>query len=480
MSAPSTRLILAALVCSAACGTPREAAPDGRPRPDAGLPADAPVPDAAVPDASVDSDRDGHPANTDCNDDDASVWQNLAYAFRDADGDQHTVAMSGAICSGAGLPPGYSLFPGAPDCNDADPAAFTTVTGFVDVDGDGFGVGPQMTFCNAGTLPPGFAALDGDCEAEDPARWVGLPYSFRDADGDGAAVAQTGVVCSGEGLPPGYFTLPPAGRPLDCDDANPAVSISLTVFADVDHDGFGAGSSQLACTNGSPPPGFATVGTDCDDNDMAIWVSLVYVAVDRDADTVTAPELGTRCTAGTLLPPFFATPNGNDCDDSNAAISVALTVFADDDLDGFGAGPGQLVCTNGSPPAGSSTNGTDCDDDDATIWALLTYVAVDSDGDGVTVPESGQLCTAGTLPPPFRATANGNDCDDDDPTVTHLAVLYPDRDGDGVGAPPRQITCIGSALPAGLVRRGYDENDADPQVIETEDFDDLLELLLLD
>jgi len=83
------------------------------------------------------------------------------------------------------------------------------------------------------------------------------------------------------------------------------------------------------------------------------------------------------------------------------------------------------------------------------------------------------------LPPPFLATANGNDCNDADPTLAHFAVLYPDQDGAGVGAPPRQVLCIGTTPPAGLVTGGYDEDDTDPTVIETEDFDDLLDLIVL-
>jgi hypothetical protein len=50
------------------------------------------------------------------------------------------------------------------------------------------------------------------------------------------------------------------------------------------------------------------------------------------------------------------------------------------------------------------------------------------------------------------------------------------NDCDAAGAPPRQVTCIGSALPAGLVRGGYDDDDADPAVIEADD--DELDLLL--
>jgi len=397
--------------------------------------------------------------------------------FRDADGDGRTVAQAGAICSGASLPPGYSQVPNEPDCDDTDPAVFSTVTGFADIDGDGVGDGIATSFCTSGGLPAGYAAGDGDCAPDDPARWQLLAYRYRDADGDGAAVAATGLVCSGAVLPAGYLETAPVDRPLDCDDTNPAISVALTIFADGDRDGFGAGPGQLACTNGSPPAGFSTVDTDCNDGDPAVWASLVYTAVDFDGDGVTAPAMGSRCTAGMLLPPYFATPHGNDCDDTDPAVSIALTVFADADDDGFGAGPAQLACTNGVPPDGFVTNGTDCNDADASVWAFLTYQGIDSDGDGVTVPASGQLCTNGALPPPFRATQNGNDCNDSDPTVTHLAVRYPDQDGDGVGAPPRQILCIGTTTPAGFAVGGYDDDDTDPTVIESDDDDDL-ELLL--
>jgi hypothetical protein len=484
-----SRIAVVTLIAHAvACGDSLDAPPDGPQRADAALPQDASFdaarPDArsvdAMPDATpiVDLDHDGHPADADCDDNDPTVWQNLPYNFRDADGDGHTVSAAGMICSGASLPPGYSLVPGEPDCDDADPAVFTQVTGFLDADGDGVGDGIAMPFCTAGGLPAGFAVNGGDCGPADPTRWQLLPYGFRDADGDSAAVPEIGMVCSGATLPAGYLDAAPVGRPLDCDDTNPDVSVALTIFADGDHDGFGAGPGQLACTNGSAPAGFSTSGTDCDDGDATVWVSLVYTAVDFDGDRVTAPALGTRCTAGVLVPPYYATPIGNDCDDTNPDVFIALTIFADVDRDGFGAGPGQLACTNGSPPDGFSTSGTDCDDGDASRWVLLTYQGIDADGDGVTVPASGQRCTDGTLPPPFRATQNGHDCDDNDPTLTHLAVRYPDQDGDGVGAPPRQVLCIGTTTPAGFAVGGYDDDDTDPTVIETDD-DDELELLLL-
>lgn len=430
MRHPLKLLALAALV--AACGSSPDVPHDGPP-PDA--PADAP-PDVAIdapPDGSptIDDDHDGHPASADCDDHDPAVWQALAYSFRDADGDGHTAFQPGTICSGAALPAGYATVASDPDCDDADPARFTQVTGYLDLDGDGVGVGPAIAFCTGGAQQPGFAAEVGDCAPMDAARQHELPYSFRDADGDGAAVVEVGVLCSGPALPPGYLVTAPVNRPLDCDDADPAVFVAQTVFTDADHDGIGAGAGQLACTAGSAPPGFALTSTDCDDANPAVFVALVYTAFDGDGDGVTVPQLGTRCTAGSLAPPFFATAHGDDCDDGNPAI-----------------------------------------------FTQQSYVAVDEDGDGASVPASGSLCTDGHLPLPFLPVATGRDCDDTDASLTHFAVLYPDADHDGVGAAPRTIACLGAALPSGLVAGGYDEDDNDPAVIETEELDDLLDVIL--
>jgi hypothetical protein len=478
-----SRAALVALVaCAAACGSLDDAS-----SPDAAQPPDAPGIDAPETDASpdgpakLDADHDGHPADADCDDGDPLVWRELPYSFRDADGDGRSRPVSGTICSGTSLPPGYfaAPLPGGTDCDDADPAVSSAVAGYVDIDGDGVGDGSPMSFCTAGGLPPGSAATRGDCAPADPARWIGRPYSFRDADGDGAAVAEAGMVCSGAMLPPGCLDAAPPGVPLDCDDTDPAVSVVLSLFADLDLDGFGAGPVQLVCTSGAPPAGYSTTGTDCADDDGAVWVARPYAAVDLDGDGVTVAAQGTRCTAGVLLPPYYPAPMGNDCDDANSAVSVALTVYADLDGDGFGAGPALLACTSGSPPSGFSLLGTDCDDGNAARWALLTYKGIDADEDGVTVSANGQLCTDGTLPPPYKAAASGNDCDDTDPALTHNAVLYPDQDGDGIGAPPRQILCLGNVSPAGLSHGGYDDDDGDPAVIEDDDEDELLHLILL-
>jgi hypothetical protein len=117
-----------------------------------------------------------------------------------------------------------------------------------------------------------------------------------------------------------------------------------------------------------------------------------------------------------------------------------------------------------------------CELGEGSYGALLAYAGIDADGDGFTVPASGQLCTDGVLPPPYQAAEHGLDCDDGDPAVDHLVVRYPDQDGDGVGTTPRQLLCIGAAPPQGFASGGYDDDDGDPDVIETDDDDLVLDL----
>jgi hypothetical protein len=73
------------------------------------------------------------------------------------------------------------------------------------------------------------------------------------------------------------------------------------------------------------------------------------------------------------------------------------------------------------------------------------------------------------LPADPRGRQRGSDCE------SCIREYGPTNDlmKDGGG----QIVCLGTTTPAGLVPGGYDEDDTDPTVIETEDFDDLLDLI---
>lgn len=424
-------LALAALAAPAGCG-------DGEPAGEASPP-------DALPDAPPDAPPDGRPDTP---------------TPTDFDGDGH---------------------PTGADCDDADAARWQELTGYLDADRDGVGAGAALAVCAGATLPAGHAAIAGDCAPDDAAAWTARPYAFRDADGDGAAVSEAGEVCSGTTLPAGYLAQAPVGRPLDCDDAAADRFVALTGYADLDGDLFGDGPELTFCTAGALPAGHVATAGDCAPSDGAAWQLLAYAYRDADGDGAAVASAGSVCS-GAALPPGYLLlqPPGRplDCDDANAQIFETLTVFVDGDGDGFGAGQAQQVCTNGTAPPGTSILGSDCDDAAATRWMTLPYVAIDQDGDGATVPASGARCTAGFLSPPYYAAPIGLDCDDADPARTHHQVLYPDADGDGVGASPRQVQCLGPDLPAGLSPRGYDEDDADPAVIETEDFDELLDLVL--
>jgi hypothetical protein len=72
------------------------------------------------------------------------------------------------------------------------------------------------------------------------------------------------------------------------------------------------------------------------------------------------------------------------------------------------------------------------------------------------------------------------DCAAADPTRFAYRVTYTDLDGDGVGAGPRAIQCLGTGLPPGRRLGGYDDDDLDPAVIESEESEDELLDLLLD
>jgi hypothetical protein len=298
-----------------------------------------------------------------------------------------------------------------------------------------------------------------DCAPGDPTLWQLLPYTFRDGDGDTYTIPQSGTVCSGSTLPPGYSNV---ANGDDCDDTNPNVFVLAPVYVDVDGDGVGAGASQTMCIGTSAPPGDSLTGTDCAPADPTEWQLLPFEYRDGDGDTYTVGMSGEVC-AGAALPAGYAdSAKGDDCDDTNPLIYDWVTVYADTDGDGVGAGPSSLVCTNGSVPAGDSSSGTDCAPTDPTRWQMLPYGFVDLDG--YTVPQTGTVCSGAALLPPYYATAHGNDCDDTNPALWQWEIVYPDNDGDGVGALPLQILCEGSTFPAGYSHYGDDEDDTNASI----------------
>jgi hypothetical protein len=411
----------------------------------------------------------------DCDDTHRERWA-LMTVYADADGDGAGEDPPVQRCSGtASIPSGY--YASATDCAPWDASRWRLrAYHFRDVDGDGATVAEEGQVCAGALLPRGYAETPSteDCAPNDPWHWRLQPYHFRDADGDGVTVLEEGQVCSGLGLPAGYEL---TWRGNDCDDSNRLLKVSWSLFPDTDGDGVGAGSRDTLCAGDTRPTGYSDTGTDCAPDDRSLWQGLTYEYRDADGDGFTVAAGGSLCTGGVLPPGYSRFPHGTDCDDARPEVFQSLQAYVDEDEDGTGAGTPATFCTNGSAPAGYVLSDTDCAPADSSRWQVLTYAHVDADSDGHTTPSGGQMCTGEALPLPYFASASGNDCDDADDTRFYWRVLYPDRDGDGVGAPPRVVPCLGMEMPAGYSIFGFDPDDTDPRRREPAD-DSELELIL--
>ncbi len=364
----------------------------------------------------------------DCAPWDAQLHTLLPYAHRDVDFDGRTVPSVGEVCAGFALPQGYLAQASAlgEDCHDADATRYELQPGFADTDLDGYGAGPGLQVCAGTAMPQGYSSVDVDCAAEDAQRWEQRDYTLRDADGDGRVVA---------------FTPP-----------------------------------QSFCVGSTDPEGYARATSfpeDCDDASATRWQQLAYAHRDADGDRHTVPEQGQQCSGAALPQGYAAQAYGADCNDADVALHTQLSGYPDTDGDGFHGGEAQTFCTGGTLPAGFHASGSDCAPEDATRFRIVTPKYLDVDGDGHTVPDPAPTaqCIGAQAPLPSVIVPAGNDCRDDDAALFLWRVLYPDRDGDGVGASPREVRCLGSGpLPAGYSLDGWDSNDGDPdQQLTAED-----------
>jgi len=402
----------------------------------------------------------------DCAPRDAAAWRLLPFAARDADLDGYVVLESGEVCAGAALPAGHLATATAPlDCDDGDAARFRVAgPAFADPDGDGVGAGSALEVCAGDALPPAYAWSSGDCAPADPSAWQAATYLYVDGDRDGATAPAYGQLCVGAaGLPAGYLTAPSGD---DCDDADAARTAWRWLLPDADGDGIGAGAAERLCTGAALPPGWAGQGEDCAPADATRWRAFPYTARDADGDTRTVAEVGTLCLDDGPPPHGYTTStSGDDCDDGDPSVWARVSGYVDADADGIGVAPAIASCTAGTLPSGQVAAAGDCAADDASRWQVLSYAWVDRDGDAVTAMEAGQVCAGRFLPEPYRPAAAGLDCDDARADRWRWTVLYPDRDGDGAGAPPREITCLGFAMPPGFSLGGGDPDDADPATV---------------
>jgi hypothetical protein len=264
--------------------------------------------------------------------------------YLDADGDGYGRSDATKVaCSLAQAGAGYvvnngdcddgnmAIHPGATEvCNGLDENCtgiaddgLPTATFYFDHDGDGYGdAAATKVACNLAQAGPGYVAnntdcndgngavhpgavdecngIDDDCNGT-PDNGLAMTTFYRDADGDGYGAADvTKMACSLAVAGAGYVT-----DHTDCNDADknifpgaPEICANMkddncngvvdtdapansTFYKDTDGDGYGSATSGTA-TACSPPAGYVSNNTDCNDADGAIHPGATEVCNGKD------------------------------------------------------------------------------------------------------------------------------------------------------------------------------------------------------
>ena len=357
--------------------------------------------DVSIAKQKVDLDEDGYVAEIDCDDGRKTVHPDAP-----------------ELCDGLDN-----------DCDEEiDEDADEAQTWYADADGDGYGdLGTATTSCSA---PEGYVADSTDCDDQETVVHPGAPE-----------------VCD--------------GLDNDCDGRVDADAVDATLWSvDRDGDGYGDPTDQvLSCT---PPAGYVTDTTDCDDVDASVYPqapepdctdpkdyncdgSVAYA--DADGDGWAACE---DCDDldGTVNPSAqeLCDPLDIDEDCSGAADDQDPTAQGTNtwyrDIDGDGYYPtGAASYTGCDQPPGYGNTPGDCDDGNAAIS-----------------PAAQEVCDA------FNAD---EDCDgvadDADPSVVGQGQWYTDGDGDGYAATgaARVVSCD---APANATTTAGDCNDSNTAI----------------
>lgn len=351
------------------------------------------------------------------------------------------------------------------DCDGSVDEGFTLTTYYLDGDADTYGLdGETIQSCE--TSPPtGYAAQGGDCDDGNAARNPGATevcdqldndcdgtvdegytvYTYyRDTDSDTYGVTADSIL-SCESTPPAGWAV----QGGDCDDGNAAIhpgveevcdgvdndcdgsvdeGFSLnTYYRDADLDTYGDPAvSQQICPS-SPPAGWTTDNTDCDDTtaqrhpglsevcdnldndcDNTVDEGLPQSTYYRDADEDlygTDSDTQQHCTGA--APPGYVSQAG-DCDDANPARNPGGTEVCDDvdndcdatvdeglplttyyrdvDGDGYGLTGDPIEDCSPTPPTGYAATSGDCDDSRLDVYPGAPELCdgVDNDCDGTT------------------------------------------------------------------------------------------------
>ncbi|MGB0639495.1 MAG: putative metal-binding motif-containing protein [Myxococcota bacterium] len=431
----------------------------------------------------IDNDCDGFVDPSDSAD--ATTW----YEDWDADGyGDPSLWYTTTACS---LPDGYTSVDMATDCDDVDasinpdaievcdgvdndcdgetdPSDSTdALTWYADADGDGYG--DEDSTALACDISDGWVAdntdcddedaavnpaaievcdgLDNDCDGElDPSDATDASAWYADTDGDGYGdITETVMSCvSSDGW---------VADSTDCDDVDPDVnpgatevcdgvdndcdgvvdpvdaSDSTVWYADADGDGFGDSETGVdGCSGGD---GYVTDGTDCDDTDPDVNPDAVEVCDGVDND----------CSGEV---------DGADAED-------VLTLYEDNDGDGFGMETFEEICVEDESACDSGMvdtgcveetcdmvstavmsceemdgyveDNTDCDDEDADVYPG----APGMDDECVELEDTGSADDTGSTDDTGSADDTGDDGGSDDTGIVSGGDEDADADDDDEG-----------------------------------------------
>ncbi len=377
-----------------------------------------------------------------------------------------------------------------------------STTWYEDSDNDNFG-NPAVSQ-SAVNQPAGFVADNTDCDDTDNTVFPGAPEIcdgqdnncnnqidegvlntyYRDFDNDNFGDANNTIdACS---PPTGFVT-----NNTDCDDTDNTVfpgapeicdgqdnncnnqideGVLNTYYRDFDDDNFGNPNNTIdAC---SPPTGWVTDNTDCDDTDNTVFPGAPEICDGQDNNCNNQIDEGllttyyrdndndnfgdANNTVDACSPPTGFVTDNTDCDDTDNTVFPGAPELCDGqdnncnnqidegvlntyyrDLDGDNFGNPFVTLERCSPPSGYVSDNTDCDDTDNTVFpgapelcdgldnncnnqidegALITYYR-DLDNDGFGDPNT----TAQDCNPPSGFVTNDDDCDDDDSNINPAA-----------------------------------------------------------